>query len=120
LAPLLHLPFSMLAGIGFVAVFSGAANTPIATTLMAMELFGAEIGPLAAIGCITAYLFSGHTGIYHAQRVGHSKHRNAVPEELRIADLAHFRKHRSVQGRDEPLMPQARSETSVESQENGR
>ena len=57
LAPLLQLPFPMLAGIGFVAVFAGAANTPIATTLMAMELFGAEIGPLAAVGCITAYLF---------------------------------------------------------------
>jgi H+/Cl- antiporter ClcA len=73
LAPLLHLPFAMLAGIGFVAVFAGAANTPIATTLMAMELFGPEIGPLAAIGCITAYFFSGHTGIYRAQRIGHNK-----------------------------------------------
>lgn len=74
LAPLLHLPFAMLAGIGFVAVFSGAANTPIATTLMAMELFGSDIGPLAAIGCFTAYLFSGHTGIYKAQRIDHRKH----------------------------------------------
>ncbi len=97
LAPLLHLPFPMLAGIGFVAVFAGAANTPIATTLMAMELFGAEIGPLAAIGCITAYLFSGHTGIYHAQRVGHGKHRKhraAVPEGLRIAELAQFHRQK--------------------------
>lgn len=92
LAPLLHLPFPMLAGIGFVAVFAGAANTPIATTLMAMELFGAQIGPLAAIGCITAYLFSGHTGIYHAQRIGQGKHRRAAPEALRIADLASFRR----------------------------
>jgi len=86
LAPLLHLPFPMLAAIGFVAVFSGAANTPIATTLMAMELFGAEIGPLAAIGCITAYLFSGHTGIYHAQRVGQAKHRPVEAPELRLAE----------------------------------
>jgi len=74
LAPLLHMPFALMAAIGFVAVFAGAANTPIATTLMAMELFGAGIGPLAAIGCVTAYLFSGHAGIYHAQRIGHSKH----------------------------------------------
>lgn len=94
LAPLLHMPFSLMAGIGFVAVFSGAANTPIATTLMAMELFGAEIGPLAAIGCVTAYLFSGHTGIYRAQRIGHGKHhkrRLAAPEHLRLAELALFR-----------------------------
>lgn len=78
LAPLLHMPFAFMAGIGFVAVFAGAANTPIATTLMAMELFGAEIGPWAAIGCVTAYLFSGHSGIYQAQRVGHGKHRHPV------------------------------------------
>ncbi|QXQ20724.1 voltage-gated chloride channel family protein [Pseudomonas tolaasii] len=74
LAPLLHLPFAMLAGIGFVAVFAGAANTPLATIVMAMELFGPDIAPLAAIACIASYLVSGHTGIYRAQRIGHAKH----------------------------------------------
>jgi H+/Cl- antiporter ClcA len=73
LAPLLHLPVALLAGVGFVAVFAGAANTPIASTLMAIELFGAEVGVYAAVGCVLAYLFSGHTGIYRAQRVGHAK-----------------------------------------------
>jgi H+/Cl- antiporter ClcA len=73
LAPLLHLPLSLLAGVGFVAVFAGAANTPIASTLMAIELFGAEAGVYAAVGCVLAYLFSGHTGIYRAQRIGHAK-----------------------------------------------
>lgn len=73
LAPLLHLPFALLAALGFVAVFAGAANTPIASTVMALELFGPAIGPYAALACIVAYLFSGHTGIYHAQRRGHGK-----------------------------------------------
>lgn len=91
LAPLLHLPFSMLAGLGFVAVFAGAANTPIATIVMAIELFGPDIAPFAAIACIAAYLFSGHSGIYHAQRVGHAKHR-ALPEGLRISELGAYRK----------------------------
>ncbi|WP_321842859.1 voltage-gated chloride channel family protein [Paraburkholderia bannensis] len=85
LAPLLHMPFALMAGIGFVAVFSGAANTPIATTLMAIELFGADIGPLAAIGCVSAYLFSGHTGIYRAQRIGHGKHRK--PNKLQEREV---------------------------------
>jgi H+/Cl- antiporter ClcA len=76
LAPLLHLPFALLAGIGFVAVFAGAANTPLASTIMAIELFGPEIGPYAALACVVSYLFSGHSGIYHAQRVGHAKHRS--------------------------------------------
>lgn len=91
LAPFLHLPFSMLAGLGFVAVFAGAANTPIATIVMAIELFGPEIAPFAAIACIAAYLFSGHSGIYHAQRVGHAKHR-VVPEGMRISELGAYRK----------------------------
>ncbi|QHJ01010.1 voltage-gated chloride channel protein [Xylophilus rhododendri] len=73
LAPLLQLPFSMLAAIGFVAVFAGAANTPIATIVMAVELFGPAIGPLAAVGCIASYLASGHAGIYRAQRVERRK-----------------------------------------------
>ena len=73
LGPLLHQPVTLLAAIGFVAVFAGAANTPIASTLMAMELFGAEIGVYAAIACVVAYLFSGHAGIYRAQRSGHAK-----------------------------------------------
>lgn len=73
LGPLLHQPVTLLAAIGFVAVFAGAANTPIASTLMAMELFGAEIGVYAAIACVVAYLFSGHAGIYRAQRSEHAK-----------------------------------------------
>ena len=74
LAPLLNLPFPLLAGVGFVAVFAGAANTPIASTLMAMELFGSEVGLYAALACVVSYLFSGHTGIYRAQRMAQTKH----------------------------------------------
>jgi H+/Cl- antiporter ClcA len=89
LAPLLHLPFSMLAGVGFVAVFAGAANTPIASTIMAIELFGPAIGPYAALACIISYLFSGHTGIYRSQRVGHAKHR-IIPEGLKLGEISAF------------------------------
>jgi len=49
LSHILPLPASLLAGMGFVAVFAGAANTPIASTLMAVELFGAEVGAFAGI-----------------------------------------------------------------------
>lgn len=73
LALILPLPMPLLAGMGFAAVFAGAANTPLATTFMAIELFGAEIGIFAAIACITSYLFSGHFGIYSSQITGISK-----------------------------------------------
>ena len=73
LSYVLPLPPSLLAGMGFVAVFAGAANTPIASTLMAVELFGAEAGAFAGIACVFAYLFSGEAGIYTSQRVGLAK-----------------------------------------------
>jgi H+/Cl- antiporter ClcA len=88
---LLPLPFPLLAGLGFVAVFAGAANTPIASTIMAMELFGSQIGAYAGVACVVAYLFSGHTGIYRAQRVGHAKHRH-WPEGIRLADIPALRR----------------------------
>jgi len=92
LSHVLSLPPSLLAGMGFVAVFAGAANTPIASTLMAVELFGAEAGAYAGIACVMSYLFSGHAGIYHAQRVGKSKHlSNTAEEGLSLALVAKMR-----------------------------
>jgi H+/Cl- antiporter ClcA len=74
ISPLLGLPAPLLAGMGFVGVFAGAANTPLASTLMAIELFGVDAGIYAGIACVTSYLCSGHAGIYRAQRVGTSKY----------------------------------------------
>lgn len=67
------LPMSLLAGMGFVAVFAGATNTPIACTIMGVELFGIESGVFIALACSTAYLFSGHTGIYSSQIIERPK-----------------------------------------------
>jgi H+/Cl- antiporter ClcA len=90
LAPFLNLNFAFLAGLGFVAVFAGAANTPIASTLMAMEMFGAEIGVYAALACVVSYLFSGHTGIYRSQLIAHGKYR-AAPDGIKLSELAAYR-----------------------------
>ncbi|WP_158840993.1 voltage-gated chloride channel family protein [Polaribacter sp. L3A8] len=68
------LPMPLLAGMGFVAVFAGATNTPIACTIMGIELFGIESGIFIALACTTSYLFSGHSGIYSAQIIGSPKH----------------------------------------------
>ncbi|WP_260737973.1 voltage-gated chloride channel family protein [Tunturiibacter lichenicola] len=81
LSRILPLPPALLAAMGFVGVFAGAANTPIASTLMAVELFGPEAGAYAAIASVVSYLCSGHSGIYHAQRIGKSKHVAASAEE---------------------------------------
>lgn len=76
LSYVLPLPFPLLSGMGFVGVFAGAANTPISSIFMAIELFGQKGGVYVAIACVVSYLFSGHAGIYHSQLLGHGKHRN--------------------------------------------
>jgi H+/Cl- antiporter ClcA len=63
-------PVDLMAGVGFVAVFAGATNTPLACTIMGVELFGAEAVVYLAMGCFVAYLFSGESRIYLSQRVG--------------------------------------------------
>jgi H+/Cl- antiporter ClcA len=68
------LPIALLAGMGFVAVFSGATHTPIACTIMGMELFGIESGVFIGIACVVAYFSSGSVGIYHSQIVKGAKH----------------------------------------------
>jgi len=59
----------LFAGLGFVAVFAGATNAPLACTIMGIELFGSGAIVYIAVACYLAYLFSGHTGIYLSQRI---------------------------------------------------
>lgn len=74
----ISLPTGLLAGMGFVAVFAGATNTPIACSIMAIELFGADCGVYVSIACIVAYLLSGHNSIYNKQIIGEPKHHRFV------------------------------------------
>ena len=73
LSMLLNAPVSLFAALGFIAVFAGATNTPLACTFMGIELFGGEHALLFAVACFTAYFFSGHSGIYSSQRISVSK-----------------------------------------------
>ncbi len=73
LAVILPLPVALLAAMGFVGVFAGAANTPLACTLMGLELFGASAAVYLALTCVVAYFFSGHSGIYSSQVVEQAK-----------------------------------------------
>jgi H+/Cl- antiporter ClcA len=72
LAPLLNGPADLFAAVGLVAIFAAASNTPIASTIMGMELFGVPHGPAISLACFAAYFASGQSGIYLSQRVGKS------------------------------------------------
>ncbi len=82
IATLTGVPVDLFAGLGFIAVFAGATNTPLACTLMGVELFGGENLVYYAIACFMAYYFSGHSGIYTSQRVGVSKAEIILHPEL--------------------------------------
>jgi H+/Cl- antiporter ClcA len=73
LAIALGAPVDLFAALGFLAVFAGATNTPIACTIMGVELFGGEYIVYFAIACCVAYLISGHSGIYLSQRIAAPK-----------------------------------------------
>lgn len=64
---LLGVDRAMLSAIGFVSLLAGAANTPIAASIMAVELFGAEVAPYAAIACVISYVITGHRSAYPSQ-----------------------------------------------------
>ncbi|MEZ0005029.1 H+/Cl- antiporter ClcA [Flavobacterium sp. 28YEA47A] len=74
LSGLIPLPVALLAGMGFVAVFSGATHTPLACSIMGMELFGVDCGIYISLACLLAYFCSGSVGIYHSQIVKGPKH----------------------------------------------
>lgn len=69
LSTVLPVGFNLLSSVGFSAVFAAASKTPIACTVMSIEIFGWEIAPYAFIGCIVANFVSGKQGIYLAQRL---------------------------------------------------
>lgn len=81
LSNFIPLPMDVMAAMGFVAVFAGAANTPLACSVMGLELFGTNFGVYIAIACVTSFLFSGHAGIYSSQVIGISKHRLLKEDE---------------------------------------
>ena len=58
---------SFLAAIGLICVFGSAANTPITTIMLGIELFGAEAVPYFVFASLISFIASGKSGIYPAQ-----------------------------------------------------
>lgn len=73
MARALGLPLALGAGVGLAAVFAAASNTPLALSVMAVELLGGNLLPHVAIVCVFTYLMSGKRSIYGAQRLLRSK-----------------------------------------------
>ena len=86
LAAPLHVSAPLLAGIGYVAVFAGASNTPLACTVMGAELFGSGAVVPFAIGCVVSFVGSGHRSIYATQRIAVRKSGGPVEHRHPVRD----------------------------------
>lgn len=87
LGPALGLPRDLAAGVGMAAMFAAASNTPLALSIMAVELLGAGVLPHVALVCVVAYVLSGHRSIYSAQRLLHGKAGSGPAAPIRLAEL---------------------------------
>jgi H+/Cl- antiporter ClcA len=84
LATPLNIDPPLLAGLGFVAVFAGASNTPLACTILGIEIFGGGAAVPFAVVCVVAFVFSGHRSIYPSQRVAVTKHGRRLEHRLSV------------------------------------
>jgi len=64
---IMHLDIATFSAIGFISVLAGAANTPIAASIMAVEIFGPAIAPYAAVASVVSFLMTGHRSVYPSQ-----------------------------------------------------
>lgn len=86
LARVLGLPIELGAGVGLATVFGAAANTPVALSIMAVELLGTAVFPHVMIVAVIAYILTGHRGIYPAQRIHLRKHGGLLKRPVPLRD----------------------------------
>jgi len=60
---------ALFAALGFVSVLAGTTNSPIASIIMAVELFGTQISHYAAISVVISFLITGHRSVFPSQKI---------------------------------------------------
>ena len=70
---LLGMDAGFAAAVGFVAVFCGVVNCPLASTMLALEVFGSENILIFALVCAISYMMSGSFSLYKSQKIVYSK-----------------------------------------------
>lgn len=78
--PLLGIPAGFAGAMGMIAVFCGAANCPLASMFLAVELFGAEGLLCYALACCISYALSGYSSLYSSQHILYSKLKDSFDE----------------------------------------
>lgn len=90
---LMSMDRGTFAAIGMMAVLAGATNTPIAASVMAIELFGPALASYAAVACVTCFLITGHRSVYPSQIIGVAKSESIqVDLESEIGEVIQVRR----------------------------
>ena len=87
LGRVLGIPVDLAAGVAMAAVFAAASNTPLALSIMAIELLGGQLFPHVVIVCVLAYLFTGHRSIYPSQWLTRWKGGARLTHPIRLREL---------------------------------
>jgi len=90
-----HVVF--FAAIGFISVLAGTTNSPIAATIMAMELFGIEVAHYAALSVVISFLMTGHRSVFASQILAMKK------SELLKIDMGEDIGHTKVKMKDDNM-----------------
>lgn len=101
LGPVLNVDPPVMSAIGFVCLLAGAANTPIAASIMAVEMFGPSIGPYAAVGCVVTYLITGYRSVYPSQVLAIRKSSSLeaqIGEEIHLAKPSYRHREKTIVG----------------------
>ena len=76
MAPLIGLDPAVGGAIGFVSLFCGVVNCPLASLILSVEIFSTQGLLLFAVSCSISYMLSGYIGLYKSQRIVYSKTAN--------------------------------------------
>lgn len=87
-AQMMGLDPATFAAIGMVCLLAGAANTPIAASILAVEMFGPKIAPYATVACVVSFLITGHRSVYPSQILAIRKSPSISVEVGRIMEEA--------------------------------
>lgn len=79
---LLGLSPSLCGAIGMIAMFCGVTNSPIASLLIGLEIFGMGAAPYLLLAVAVSYMLSGYHSLYQTQKIMYSKYREESLETL--------------------------------------
>ena len=81
---LLGLDPGFAAALGLVGLFCSVTNSPFASIMLSIEMFGGTNVTLFAFVCVITFVLSGNWGLYASQRIQFSKSRMVKRQQDRI------------------------------------